>query len=63
MKASVAEGCRFKGPYYPVGDVDWVCVTHNVLLELRDPAAWGLCNIGRADLYCPKAGLHEVHEG
>ena len=29
----MTEECRKHGPYYPVGDVDWTCSTHNALLQ------------------------------
>ena len=28
-----AAPCKFRGPYLPVGDVDWVCTTHDVYLD------------------------------
>lgn len=46
--------CHIKGPYYPVGDIDWVCTTHNVNAVLRDPARYGAKDLRRADFVCPK---------
>jgi len=28
--------CKIRGPYYPVGDVDWICETHDSMVELAD---------------------------
>lgn len=42
--------CKFKGPYYPVGDIDWVCVTHGADLGRVDPnGPWS-----KSNLYCPR---------
>ena len=40
--------CRIKGPYYPFGDVEWVCVTHgDVVCEMDGE------QIRRESMRCP----------
>jgi hypothetical protein len=41
--------CDIKGPYYPVGDVDWECRTHGVLADAA-PGGWK----------CPVSGWFRV---
>lgn len=45
--------CEIKGPYFPLGDIDWECKTHNVLAELIDPSKFGGNVFRREDFYCP----------
>jgi hypothetical protein len=48
-----ASECVIKGPYYPVGDVDFECRTHGVVAVLRDPARYAAADIRRAEMRCP----------
>ena len=48
-----AAGCVIVGPYYPVGDVDWRCITHQVDAVLRDPARYGGRDHRREEFRCP----------
>lgn len=58
------EKCWIVGPYYPVGDVDWVCRTHQVDVTLRDPSRAGAHDLRRDEFvcqfeggYCAKCGV------
>lgn len=44
---------KIKGPYYPVGEVDWRC-TCGELASLIDPSRWGASDLRRSDFYCVK---------
>lgn len=45
--------CEIKGPYYPLGDVDWECRTHKVVAVLVDPSRYGASDLRREDFKCP----------
>jgi hypothetical protein len=44
--------CEIKGPYYPVGDVDWECRTHGATAVLVDPSRYGAKDLRRSDFRC-----------
>lgn len=45
--------CKKRGPYYPVGDVEWECLTHDVML-VRVGGEWGT-DARRDEMVCPVA--------
>lgn len=58
--------CKIRGPYLPVGDVDWECVRHEVNARLKEHAQArihaGLLNPNEArksDFYCPVGRIVE----
>lgn len=53
-------GCNLKGPYYPVGDVDFECRTHGVTAVLRDPARYGAADIRLDEVRCPVGEVAEA---
>lgn len=57
---STTTGCRIVGPYFPVGDTDWECRTHDVLAELIDPARAGAPDIRKAEMFCPVGEMEKV---
>jgi hypothetical protein len=48
--------CRIVGPYYPIGEVDWMCRTHDVPAVLRDRGRLGAKDLRREDFICPESG-------
>jgi hypothetical protein len=44
--------CEIKGPYYPIGDVDWECRTHGATAVLVDPSRYGAKDLRRSDFRC-----------
>lgn len=48
-----AQPCVKRGPYLPIGDTDWVCVTHRVDL-VRIAGEWGTQG-KRDEMECPVA--------
>lgn len=50
--------CRKRGPYLPVGDVDWVCLTHDVDL-IRVDGGWGT-SPRKQDMLCPVGEQNEI---
>ena len=44
--------CEKRGPYLPYGDTDWVCLTHDVLLEPTRPFIKGK-SYSREEMRCP----------
>lgn len=59
--------CKFRGPYDPVGDIDWICETHGVSLYRRpgsDVEGFkGLyCPVGEPDLLTSKDALAAIVE-
>lgn len=51
--ATETDECRKRGPYLPLGLVEWECTTHNVEL-VRIAGEWGT-NARRDDMVCPVA--------
>ena len=47
----MSDACRFRGPYLPVGDLEWECLTHGVELR-RVAGTWGT-PAKRSDMACP----------
>lgn len=46
--------CDIRGPYYPVGDIDWMCRTHDVVAIIRPEARkFPKGSRRREDFYCP----------
>jgi hypothetical protein len=43
--------CKYRGPYLPFGDTEWVCTTHNVELH-RVAGVWGT-SAKRSEMRCP----------
>lgn len=43
--------CKKRGPYLPVGDVEWECLTHDVEL-VRTHGRWGT-PASREEMACP----------
>jgi len=43
--------CKKRGPYLPVGDIEWECVTHKVEL-VRISGVWGT-PASREQMVCP----------
>lgn len=54
--ATDLNGCRKRGPYLPLGDTDWVCLTHNVEL-IRVTGTWGTPPT-RNQMICPTGEAH-----
>lgn len=51
--SSPATDCKIKGPYLPVGDIDWECSTHKIDCELIHARRFGTKDLRREDFFCP----------
>ena len=51
---------KIKGPYLPIGETDWMCVTCDTYAVLKDLSRMGASNIRKDELYCPNDPRKEV---
>jgi hypothetical protein len=51
VQGRIEPSCVKRGPYLPIGDTDWVCVTHDVDL-VRVAGEWGTQG-KRDEMECP----------
>lgn len=56
------KSCNIVGPYYPIGDTEWMCQTHRRPAELRNPEKDRPAGASRhrEDFFCPWGALQRA---